>query len=158
IIATACAMNAFFLLGETMLMIEHPKINLINSAIAFTAAVGFNLIFIPALGPLGAAFGMLIPYAIQGILRGIQITRIFHWRWPWRALLKPWVAALAALPCALLFRFLLRGIGFELAAAGIYLVGYFLVWKIIGLDPSDRAVLDHLRRKTETSPVARPAN
>ncbi len=109
IIGTACAMNAFVGLGETILMIERPTINLLNSSIAFAAAIGLNLIFIPRLGPLGAALGMLVPYSLQGILRGVEISWLLHWRWPWRALLKPWLAALLPLPLAFVARFFARG-------------------------------------------------
>src|SRR5205085_3519363 len=83
IIGAACAMNAFVGLGEAILMIERPRINLFNSTIAFVSAVGLNLILIPALGPLGAALGMLVPYSIQGILRRVEISWLLEWRWPW---------------------------------------------------------------------------
>ena len=35
IVAVACALNAFVALGETILMIEQPKLNLVNSTVAF---------------------------------------------------------------------------------------------------------------------------
>ncbi|MGI8437784.1 MAG: lipopolysaccharide biosynthesis protein [Chthoniobacterales bacterium] len=149
IVGAACALNAFVSLGETILMVERPGLNLGNSAIAFIAAIGCNLVFIPALGPLGAALGMLVPYTIQGLLRGFQIPRLLDWHWPWRALLKPWWAALLALPLALLVVFFSRGSLGQILAAAVYLSGYFLAWRFIGLDRSDREVLDHLLgRKT----------
>ena len=43
IVGVACALNAFVGLGETILMVERPRMNLINSTIAFGAAVGLNL-------------------------------------------------------------------------------------------------------------------
>ena len=147
IVGAACAMNAFVGLGETILMVELPKINLINSMIAFAAAVGLNLIFIPAFGPLGAALGMLVPYSIQGILRGVEISWLLKWRWPWRALLKPWIAACLPLPFALVIRLVLRGFVWELAAAGLYAGTYILAWRLIGLDQNDRAVLDRLSKR-----------
>lgn len=157
IVGAACAMNAFFGLGETVLMVERPKINLMNSTIAFAAAVGLNLVFIPAFGPLGAALGMLVPYTIQGILRGVQLSRLLQWRWPWHALIKPWVAALLPLPLATLVRVSLGGVGFELAAACVYSAGYIVAWRIIGLDRSDRAVLDRLFPRYKRAVFA-PAN
>ncbi|MBA3830472.1 MAG: oligosaccharide flippase family protein [Chthoniobacterales bacterium] len=149
IIGAACAMNAFVGLGETILMIERPGINLFNSTIAFVSAVGLNLIFIPAFGPLGAALGMLVPYSIQGVLRGVEISWLLKWRWPWRALLKPWLAALIPLPIALVARLFARGIIWEFAAAGLYLAGYLLAWRVIGLERGDRDVLDHLFARSQ---------
>ncbi len=148
IVGAACALNAFVGLGETILMVERPRVNLINSSIAFGAAVGLNLLLIPAFGPLGAALGMLVPYAIQGVLRGVEISWLFDWSWPWRALLKPWLAAGAALPLAVIVRLSSTGTPVELAAALVYVAGYLGAWRLIGLEPSDRAVLDQLWRKT----------
>ncbi len=142
-IAAACALNAFVALGETVLVVQHPRVNLINSIVALTAAIALNLVLIPALGPLGAAIGMLVPYGVQGVLRGIEITWLLGWTWPWRALLRPWTAAMAALPPALVVRALGTGVPFELTAAAVYLAGYFGVWWIVGLDESDRDVLAH---------------
>ncbi len=146
IIAGACAINAFVGLGETILMIDRPQINLRNSAICFVTTIGLNLFLIPAFGALGAALGMLVPYCLQGTLRGIAITRLLHWHWPWRAMFKPWLAALAALPFALIVRLSFRGTLLELTAAAAYLGAYLIAWRLIGLDKSDRAVIDHLLR------------
>jgi O-antigen/teichoic acid export membrane protein len=147
IVALACALNAFVALGETILMVERPRLNLINSTVAFGAAVALNFTLIPLWGPLGAAFGMLMPYVIQGILRGVEIPWIFAWRWPWRALAKPWVAAAAALPPALLVRLTAHGSLPELASASIYLASYAAAWRVVGLDANDRDVLRHLFRR-----------
>src|SRR5207249_3161300 len=109
------------------------RVNLINSTIAFTAAVGVNLLLIPRFGPVGAALGMVAPYAIHGVLRSLEIAWLFDWSWPWRALLKPWAAATAALPLALLVRSSAAGATIEVAAAGVYLAGYLAAWRVIGL-------------------------
>ena len=154
IIGAACAINAFVGLGETILMVERPGMNLINSTVAFVAAVGLNLILIPALGPLGAALGMLAPYMLQGILRGVEISWLLKWRWPWRALLKPWLAASIALPVALAARLFAHGIVWEFAAAGLYLAGYLLAWRAIRLEPGDRDVLDHFFKRAQPARTA----
>lgn len=151
IVGAACAINAFVGLGETILMVERPHINLINSSVAFAAAVGLNLLLIPAFGPLGAALGMLVPYCLKGILRGLQIWRLLHWRWPWRALLKPWAAALIALPFALFVRVVFEGRSWEFVSGVLYLAGYFAAWRLIRLDQRDRAVLDHIFRRKEAA-------
>jgi O-antigen/teichoic acid export membrane protein len=154
IVGGACALNAFVGLGETILMVERPKINLMNSAIAFVAAVGLNLLLIPKFGALGAALGIFSPYLIKGVLRWVEIAWLVEWRWPWLALVKPWVAALAPLPFALLLRLALQGPWAELASAVLYLAGYFIAWRIFGLDPSDRAVLDQIFKKKRPAAVA----
>ena len=85
IVGVACALNAFVGLGETILMVERPRMNLINSSLAMAAVIGCNLVLIPRFGALGAAIGMLVPYTLQGVLRAVEISWVFDWRWPWRA-------------------------------------------------------------------------
>ncbi len=140
----ACALNAFVGLGESILLVRRPGLNLLNSSIALGAAVVLNLWLIPAFGPLGAAIGMLVPYTIQGALRSVEISIIFQWRWPVRALVKPWIAALAGLPLAVLLRASVPGAAAEVGAALIYIAGYLSAWRMLGLEPSDRAVVAHL--------------
>jgi hypothetical protein len=85
-----------------------------------------------------------VPYTIQGVLRGAEISVIFKWRWPLRALVKPWIAALAALPLALLLRLSVAGTAAEVTAGFVYLAGYAAAWRVLGLEANDRAVLAHL--------------
>lgn len=154
ILGAACGLNAFVGLGELILVVSRPALNLINSSVALVAAVGLNLLLIPAFGPLGAAVGMLVPYVIQGILRGVEMSWLLGWRWPWRALAKPWAAALIALPLAVAVRVAGAGLGEQLAAGALYLVGYAVVWRVIGVDASDRDVLDRLFHRVRHAPAA----
>jgi O-antigen/teichoic acid export membrane protein len=142
--AAACALNAFVGLGEIVLMIERPAWNVMNTAAASITAVMLNLVLIPRLGALGAALGMLAPYALQGLLRGIEVPRLLGWRWPWATLVRPWALAIAALPPALLVRVLFDGRQWEAAAGVLYALGYFIAWRIAGLEPEDRAVISRL--------------
>jgi len=147
IVGAACALNAFVALGETILVVERPKLNLLNSSIACAAAIGLNLALIPALGPLGAAIGMLVPYSIQGVLRGVEISRIFDWRWPLAALSKPWTAALVALVPGLAVRWWADTVLMQIASGAVYVAAYVTVWIAIGLDPHDRDVLREVFKK-----------
>ena len=61
--------NAFVSLGETVIMVQRPHLNLLNSSITCAVAFGGNLWLIPRFGVTGAAFGILLPYIVQGILR-----------------------------------------------------------------------------------------
>lgn len=153
ILGAACGLNAFVGLGELILVVKRPAVNLTNSCIALAAAVGLNLLLIPAFGPLGAAMGMLVPYAIQGILRGVEMSWLLGWRWPWRALAKPWAAALMALPLAVAVRLAGAGLAMQLAAGALYLVSYAVAWRVIGVDASDRALLDRLFQRVRPEPA-----
>jgi O-antigen/teichoic acid export membrane protein len=145
VIGAACALNAFVGLGELVLMVKRPSLNLLNSAVAIAATIGLNMVLIPAFGPLGAAIGMLVPYALQGVLRGVEISWLFAWRWPVAALTKPWIAAGVALIPGLAVRLTTPGIAGHLAAGAAYLLAYIVMWRVIGLDASDRAVFGRLR-------------
>jgi O-antigen/teichoic acid export membrane protein len=147
VIGGACALNAFVGLGELILMVKHPALNLVNSLFAIAATIALNVVLIPRFGPLGAAIAMLVPYGLQGILRGVEISWLLGWRWPWRALITPWVTALIAVLPALLVRGASSGLGWHMAAAGVYLLAYVSAWRLIGMDPNDRAVWNHLLRR-----------
>ncbi len=101
---------------------------------------------------MGAALGVIVPYAIQNVLRGVEISWLFTWSWPWGVLVKPWTAALAALPLALLVRLPTDGTTAEIGSALVYLAGYVVALRLIGLDPSDRAVVAHFRDRAGARP------
>src|SRR5207249_4991703 len=69
IVALASAINAFVALGETVIMVQRPHLNLLHSVITCAVAAAGLLWFIPRFGALGAAIGILLPYVVQGILR-----------------------------------------------------------------------------------------
>src|SRR4029453_13148133 len=69
IVALASATNAFASLGETVIMVQRPRLNLLHSSITCAVAFAGLLWLIPRFGPLGAAVGILLPYIFQGILR-----------------------------------------------------------------------------------------
>jgi O-antigen/teichoic acid export membrane protein len=151
IVSVACALNAFAGLGETILMVERPHLNLTNAGIAFVLVIVANAVLIPAFGPLGAALGMLVPYTVYGVLRGLEITWLFGWRWPWRALMKPLAAVGLALVVALPLRALVPSLLGQLGAALCFVAAYFGAWRLIGLDPSDRDVINHLLHRPQTA-------
>jgi O-antigen/teichoic acid export membrane protein len=61
IVALACGTNCFVGLAETVIMVQRPGINLVNSTITCVVAVVANLHLINSLGATGAAFGILRP-------------------------------------------------------------------------------------------------
>ena len=52
-------------------------------------AVAANLWLINRLGVTGAAFGILLPYVLLGILRHRALQQVFGWRNPWSKLGSP---------------------------------------------------------------------
>ena len=129
IVAIACATNAFIGLGETVIMVQRPRLNLIHSVITWVIGVAANLWLIPRFGVTGAAFGILIPYIVQGVLRSTALRFVFHWPNPWRAVTPPIVAAFVAFIPALICRTLLQGIAAQITAAAIFLAIFSAGWK-----------------------------
>lgn len=121
IVATACATNAFVSLGETVIMVQRPRLNLINSSITCAVAIVANLWLIPRFGVTGAAFGILLPYVVQGILRYAALRFVFRWPNPWNNIAPPVIATIIALVPALVCRALLDGIAGQLTAAAAFL-------------------------------------
>jgi O-antigen/teichoic acid export membrane protein len=128
IVGIACATTAFVSLGETVIMVQRPRLNLLNSSITCALAVGANLWLIPRFGAMGAAFGILIPYVVQGVLRYFVLRLVFRWQNPWRSIRPPVFTAIVALIPALPCRLLLAGIAGQLTAGLVFLAIFGAGW------------------------------
>lgn len=129
ITAVACALEAYVGFGETVIMVQRPRLNLLNSSITCVIAGGANLWLIPRFGVTGAAFGLLLPYVVQGILRFAALRLIFQWRNPWSNLAPPVVAAAIALIPAVACLALLDGIVAQVTAAAAFLITFGVGWR-----------------------------
>jgi len=128
IVALACATNAFVSLAETVIMVQKPRLNLLNSIITCAVALAANLWLISRFGVTGAAFGILLPYVLQGILRYRALRMVFRWRNPWGDIGHPLIAAVAAAVPALACRMLIDGIAGQLIAVAVFLLVYGGAW------------------------------
>jgi O-antigen/teichoic acid export membrane protein len=128
IVGIACATNAFVSLGETVIMVQRPHLNLLNSSVTCAIAFGANLWLIPRFGVTGAAFGILLPYVIQGILRYGVLRLVFRWRNPWSRIRPPILTAIIAFVPALICRLSLDGIAGQVSAASVFLAIFGLGW------------------------------
>jgi O-antigen/teichoic acid export membrane protein len=144
IVSIACATNAFVGLAEVVLMVERPRLNLLNSTITATVAVAANLWLISRFGITGAAFGILLPYVLQGVLRGVELRILYGWRSRWRELVHPCLAGAGAAVPGIAVRLGVDGLPGQLAAAAVFLLAYAAIWWRLGLDAADRAILNEL--------------
>jgi O-antigen/teichoic acid export membrane protein len=128
IVALASAINAFVALGETVIMVQRPRLNLLHSSITCAVAVGGLLWLIPRFGALGAAFGIVLPYIVQGILRYVTLRFVFHWKDSWRDIGPPMIAALIAVIPALFCRALLGGMVGQVTSTAAFLAVFGALW------------------------------
>jgi O-antigen/teichoic acid export membrane protein len=128
IVGIACATNAFVSLGETVIMVQRPHLNLFNSSLTCAVAFGANLWLIPRFGATGAAFGILLPYVIQGMLRYGVLRLVFRWRNPWSNISPPIIAGIVAFIPALICRLLLHGITGQVTAGLVFLAIFGVSW------------------------------
>jgi O-antigen/teichoic acid export membrane protein len=129
IVAIACGTNAFVGLAETVIMVQKPRVNVLNSSITCVVAFIANLFLIRSFGVMGAAFGILLPYVLLGILRHHALRSVFRWRNPWANISPPFIAALVALVPALVCRAITRGVVGEISSSVVFLSAYFIVWR-----------------------------
>ena len=129
IVALASAINAFVALGETVIMVQRPRLNLLHSSITCTVAAGGLLWLIPRFGVMGAAFGILLPYVVQGILRYTTLRWVFHWKDSWSDIRPPLIVAVIALVPALLCRALLHGTVGQVTSALAFLAVFGIQWR-----------------------------
>jgi O-antigen/teichoic acid export membrane protein len=128
IVALACGTNCFVGLAETVIMVQRPGLNLLNSSITIVIAVAANLWLIKSLGVTGAAFGILLPYVLLGILRHHTLRLVFGWRRPWSNIAPPVIAAVIALVPAIACRLLLDGVAGQIVSAAVFLALFALEW------------------------------
>ncbi|HEX7517507.1 MAG TPA: oligosaccharide flippase family protein [Chthoniobacterales bacterium] len=129
IVAVACGTNAFVGLAETVIMVQKPRLNVLNSSITCVVAFGANILLIRSFGVMGAAFGILLPYVLLGILRYRALRHVFHWRNPWGNLGAPFLGALVALLPASVCRILIPGNAGEISSSLLFLAVYFVAWR-----------------------------
>jgi O-antigen/teichoic acid export membrane protein len=128
IVAIACATNAFVSLAETVIMVQKPRLNLLNSIVTCFVALTANLWLISRFGVTGAAFGILLPYVLQGILRYRALRTVFRWQNPWGDIGRPLLAAAVATAPALACRMMIDGTVGQLLASGAFLLIYGGAW------------------------------
>jgi len=128
IVALASATNAFVSLGETVIMVQRPHLNLLHSCITCAVAAGGLLWLIPRFGAMGAAIGILLPYIVQGILRYATLRWVFHWKDSWSDIRPPLIAAGIAMVTALLCRAFLSGIVAQITSAAVFLAVFGGQW------------------------------
>src|SRR5438132_8362030 len=128
IVALASAINAFVALGETVIMVQRPRLNLLHSSITCAVAAAGLLWLIPRFGVTGAAFGILLPYIVQGILRYATLRWVFRWKDSWSDIRPPLIATGIALVPALVCRAFLGGIVGQVTSAAAFLAVFGVQW------------------------------
>jgi O-antigen/teichoic acid export membrane protein len=128
IVALACGTNCFVGLAETVIMVQRPGINLLNSTITCVVAVVANLVLINSLGATGAAFGILLPYVLLGILRHRTLRLVFGWERPWSNVAPPVIAMGIAVVPAIICRLLLHGVAAQIVSAALFLLVFGDEW------------------------------
>lgn len=143
--------NTFAGLVETLFMVERPLLNFVNAAVTVGVQIIAGMLLIPQLGVTGAALAMCLGFALQGLLRFLEVRHVFGWSWPWGSLKRPLLAfAVAFLPAALL-RMSTDGIVMEAVAGGLFVLLYAASWWQLGAEPSDREVWRRLRAARASS-------
>src|SRR6266576_2855800 len=128
IVALASATNAFVSLGETVIMVQCPHLNLLHSSITCVVAFAGLFWLIPRFGPLGAAVGILLPYVVQGLLRYATLRWVFHWKDSWSDISPPLIAAGIAIVPALICRGFLSGVVGQVTSAAVFLAFFGVQW------------------------------
>ncbi len=128
IVAIACATNAFINLGETVIMVQRPGLNLLNSLITCAVGGAATLGLVLRFGIIGAAFGILFTYLVQGVLRAGVLRFVFRWPNPWKSIRPTVLTAIVAVIPAFACRMLVEGIAGQLIAALVFVTIFALGW------------------------------
>ena len=141
----------YFGLAESLLLVQRPDLNLLNSCVAATIQLGLSLLLVPRIGAAGAALAMIGAHTTLGVLRLSELRRWFGVVWPWRSLVRPVTTSAVALVAGLGIRGLVPGPAGWGAAALVLVAVAIAGWWALGLDAGDRATLAELRRRWRAS-------
>ena len=145
ILVTAAFIQAVFGIGGTTLnMTGFPKINLINTIIACGLNFVLNIILIPKMGGMGAAFATLITLSFIAFIRGFQNWKLLElvplsWK-----LKKPICAGIIAAGLGYYLKIFIMPYHtvLTLLCAGFVIFGiFFTVLWLFGLDEDDNGLL-----------------
>ncbi len=149
ILVTAAFIQAVFGIGGTTLnMTGFPKINLINTVIACGLNFVLNIILIPNMEGMGAAFATLITLGFIALIRGFQNWKLldlvpFSWK-----LIKPLCAGIIAAGLGYYLKMFIMPYHtmLTLLCAGfvIFVVFFTVLW-MFGLDENDNGLLVGVR-------------
>lgn len=128
IVAIACATNAIVALAETVIMVQRPKLNLLNSSLTCVVTLVADFWLIARFGVTGAAVGILLPYVVLGFLRSRALRKVFGWNNPWAETAPPFLAALLSGIPAVLCRVAIPGQTGQITAAAVFLGIFFAAW------------------------------
>ena len=134
--------------GDTVLIMSgRPYLNLVNTIIVVLVNFALNLWLIPALGILGAALGTLASFALLTVIRLVEVYRLYRIHPFALHLLKPLAAAVLAFGAAYLAGGYLPGQAWLRMALlpVIFLAGYLVLLRLMGLEADDRALLGRFR-------------
>jgi O-antigen/teichoic acid export membrane protein len=129
-------------------MTGHSKVSFVNSIIHLVATVALDLVFIPRLGVVGAALGVMLSSVLINVVRLLEMVFLLRIRPYDRSFLKPVLAAVAAAVPAYLVNQPLTSTPWavQLGVGVPLLVGiYVLAIVLLGLSDEDRLILERLR-------------
>lgn len=128
VVAIGCATSAFVNLGETVIMVQRPGLNLLNTLITCAVGGATTFMLVPRFGVMGAAIGVLVTYAIQGLVRTIILHFVFHWPNPWKEVRPVTLIAIAAILPAIVVRLRFPGILGQISSALLCLAIFGIGW------------------------------
>lgn len=140
------AVNGSLGVSELPLLYVRPAVNVVVGAalLVLDAALGFTLA--RAIGPAGAALGVLLAYAVINGLRILLNRRLLDILVLKPSNVKPLVAGAVAIGGVMAVNLALDGMSAAKLLAGlpVLLAGYSTALYLLGLEPEDRAQLARL--------------
>jgi len=148
----ACAQMISAATGTCQGMLDmtgHTKWKLINTITWTTLLIGGGAFAIPRWGVMGAAASALLAIGTVNVAAVVEVWFLERVQPYDRTFIKPVVAAVIAAVGALVLRAAVptHGVIDGLAQAGLVALGYLVLLLILGLEPSDRMIVDRVLTK-----------
>ncbi|MGH2828555.1 MAG: oligosaccharide flippase family protein [Actinomycetota bacterium] len=139
--------------GLLISMTGRPGVNLLISVVTVTSYVVFGYLFVPRYGALAMAYIDASVTVVVNLIRVLLGWRLVGIQPFGRTYLKPVGATAAAVAVLLVWKFaLVSSVAVQLAGVLVAAAVYFLVLRVMGLDPEERHVFDRIRAKLPWPP------
>lgn len=132
-------------LGESILLIKRPAINMANTGVAILINLCLGLFLIPKFGLYGAALGTLLTYTVLNVSRVVEIYVFYRIQPFTRHHLKILLALiLSGLSAVFVQYFSASSLHFDLITGLLFLLLYALLLASLGAAPEGRMIVSKL--------------
>lgn len=131
-----------------LIMTGRQKLELINSISVAVVNIALNFLLIPVYGKLGAALATGFSFVVIGIIRLLQIYKIYKIHPFKKSFLKPIMVSILSIAGWYLFNYIISYFQYKwIIGIVLFLLFYYIFYIMLGIEKEDRVIFNSLKKK-----------